>query len=276
MAMCVRLDARPAAHLPPVLARTRRRERCAFPGESALRTRPNRAGFQSALQVLNGGRPPMSCRVALVDDHRLFREGLRVLLASQPDLQVVGEAAEPGEACALVDAEDPDLVVVDVLLGTSSGVALAREMLRRAPRRRVLMLSMVLDEEHAAEALEVGALGYAGKAQALDEVLEAIRTVAAGRVYLPMALSRFVVQDYLRLRRGDAPTESPLNRLTRREREVFDLIIVGGTTASIAMQLAISHRTVETHRSRMLHKLRARSAADLVRLAARLKLLPKN
>jgi two-component system response regulator NreC len=138
------------------------------------------------------------------------------------------------------------------------------------------MLSMVLDEEHAAEALEVGALGYAGKAQALEEVLEAIRTVAAGRVYLPMALSRFVVQDYLRLRRGDATTESPLSRLTRREREVFDLIVVGGTTASIATQLAISHRTVETHRSRMLHKLRARSASDLVRLAARLKLLPKN
>jgi two-component system response regulator NreC len=218
----------------------------------------------------------MSYRVALIDDHRLFREGLRALLATQPDLQVVGEAAEPGEACALVDAEDPDLVVLDVVLGTSSGVAVARELLRRSPRRRVLMLSMVLDEEHAAEALEVGALGYAGKVQALEEVLDAIRTVAAGRVYLPTALSRFVVQDYLRLRRGDEPTESRLNRLTKREREVFDLILVGGTTASIAAHLAISHRTVETHRSRMLHKLQARSAADLVRLAARLKLLPRN
>ena len=218
----------------------------------------------------------MSYRVALVDDHRLFREGLRALLASQPDLQVVGEAAEPAEACALVDAENPDLVVLDVLLGTASGVAVARELLRRSPRRRVLMLSMVLDEEHAAEALEVGALGYAGKAQALEEVLEAIRTVAAGRVYLPTALSRFVVHDYLRLWRGEARTESPLNRLTRREREIFDLIVGGGTTVTIAAQLAISHRTVETHRSRMLHKLHARSAADLVRLAARLQLLPKN
>jgi len=176
----------------------------------------------------------MSYRVALVDDHRLFREGLRALLASQPDLQVVGEAAEPAEACALVDAENPDLVVLDVLLGTASGVAVARELLRRSPRRRVLMLSMVLDEEHAAEALEVGALGYAGKAQALEEVLEAIRTVAAGRVYLPTALSRFVVHDYLRLWRGEARTESPLNRLTRREREIFDLIVGGGTTVTIA------------------------------------------
>jgi len=216
----------------------------------------------------------MSYRVALVDDHRLFREGLRALLAAQPDLQVVGEAAEPTEACALVDAEDPDLVVVDVLLGPSSGVSLARELLRRSPRRKLLMLSMLLDEEHAAEALEVGALGYAGKAQSLDEVLEAIRTVAAGRVYVPSVLSRFVVQDYLRLRRGDGQVESPLGRLTRREREVFDLIVAGGTTAHIADRLAISHRTVETHRSRILHKLKARSAADLVRLAARLKLLP--
>jgi len=218
----------------------------------------------------------MSCRVALVDDHRLFREGLRALLAAQPDMQVVGEAAEATEACALVDSEDPDLVVLDLLLGTSSGLAVARELLRRSPRRRVLMLSMVLDEEHAAEALEIGALGYAGKAQALEEVLDAIRTVAAGRVYLPVSLSRFVVQDYLRLRRGDDRVDSPLGRLTRREREVFDLIVGGGTTASIAGQLGISHRTVETHRSRLLHKLRGRSAADLVRLAARLKLLPKN
>lgn len=217
----------------------------------------------------------MAYKVALVDDHRLFREGLRALLASQPDLQVVGEAAEPTQACALVDAEDPDLVVVDVLLGTASGVTLARELLRRSPRRRLLMLSMLLDEEHAAEALEVGALGYAGKAQSLDEVLDAIRTVAAGRVYLPTILSRFVVQDYLRLRRGESSPDSPLSRLTRREREVFDLIVGGASTAQIAAQLSISHRTVETHRSRILHKLKARSAADLVRLAARLKLLPQ-
>ncbi len=216
----------------------------------------------------------MSYKVALVDDHRLFREGLRALLAVQPDLHVVGEAAEPGEACALVDAQDPDLVVLDVLLGPSSGVSLARELLLRSPRRKVLMLSMLLDEQHAAEALEVGALGYAGKAQSLDEVLEAIRTVAAGHVYVPSVLSRFVVQDYLRLRRGDGLADSPLGRLTRREREVFDLIVAGGTTAAIAERLDISHRTVETHRSRILHKLKARSAADLVRLAARLKLLP--
>src|SRR5919202_168346 len=205
----------------------------------------------------------MAYKVALIDDHRLFREGLRALLASQPDLQVVGEAAEPTQACALVDAEDPDLVVVDVLLGTASGVALARELLRRSPRRRLLMLSMLLDEEHAA------------KAQSLDEVLEAIRTVASGRVYLPTVLSRFVVQDSLRLRPGEAAPPSPLARLTRREREVFDLIVGGGSTAQIAAQLSISHRTVETHRSRILHKLKARSAADLVRLAARLKLLPQ-
>jgi len=89
-------------------------------------------------------------------------------------------------------------------------------------------------------------------------------------------LSRFVVQDYLRLRRGEAKADTPLARLTRREREVFDLIVSGGTTASIAQGLFISQRTVETHRSRILRKLKARSAADLVRLAARLGLLPSN
>jgi two-component system, NarL family, response regulator NreC len=218
--------------------------------------------------------PAMGYRVALVDDHRLFREGLRALLAAQPDLQVVGEAGGHAEACAVVDAEDPDLVVVDLLLGQSSGVSLARELLRRSPGRKLLMLSMILDEEHAAEALEVGALGYAGKVQSLADLLEAIRTVAAGRVYVPPGLSRFTAQDYLRLRRGDGPPDSPLGRLTPREREVFDLIVAGRTTAHIAGELDISTRTVETHRSRILHKLKARSAADLVRLAARLKLLP--
>ncbi|HMC33019.1 MAG TPA: response regulator transcription factor, partial [Myxococcales bacterium] len=97
-------------------------------------------------------------KVALVDDHRLFREGLRALLAAQPDLSVVGEAAEPGEACSLVDASDPDLVVLDVVLANgASGLALVRELLRRLPQRRVLMLSMLLDEQRVAEALEAGA-----------------------------------------------------------------------------------------------------------------------
>src|SRR3989441_10175045 len=201
----------------------------------------------------------MSYKVALVDDHRLFREGLRALLAVQPDLHVVGEAAEPDEACALIDAQDPDLVVLDVLLGPSSGVSLARELLRRSARRKVLMLSMLLDEEHAAEALEVGALGYAGKVQSLDEVLEAIRTVAAGRVYVPSVLSRFVVQDYLRLRRGDGLADSPLGRLTPREREVFHPIVAGGTTPAIAARLDISPRTPETPRRRILPNLNGRS-----------------
>jgi two-component system response regulator NreC len=212
-------------------------------------------------------------KVAVVDDHRLFREGLCELLEARGDLRVVAQAASAADAWGAVDASDPDVVVMDVVLRDSSGIDLVRELLKRSPRRRVLMLSMLLDEQHVAEALEAGALGYAGKSQSIDEVLEAIRTVAQGRVYVPPTLSRFVVQDYLRLRRGDSPSPSPLARLTRREREVFDLIVAGGTTARIAQSLLISQRTVETHRSRVLHKLKARHATDLVRLAARLGLL---
>src|SRR5258707_15449110 len=96
----------------------------------------------------------------------------------------------------------------------------------------------------------------------MDEVLEAIRTVAAGRVYVPAVVSRFVVQDYLRLRRGDGRPDSPLGRLTRREREVFDLIVAGGTTANILQKLTINPRTVDTHRSRVLDNLKAKSSTD--------------
>lgn len=208
-------------------------------------------------------------KLALIDDHRLFREGLRSMIAGQPDLQVVGEAADSLEAYRVIESTSPDVVVLDLALPGATGVTVAREALRRSPQIRILLLSMLLDEEHVAQALEAGVCGYAAKVQSADEVFEAIRCVGAGKSYLSPLISRFVLDEYMRLRKGGEPANTPLRALTSREREIFDLSVRGLSNDSIATQLFISKRTVETHRGRIMRKLGVHSAADLVRIAAR-------
>jgi len=212
-------------------------------------------------------------RVALVDDHLLFREGLRAMLAGAPDLRVVAEASNAQEAVPAVRATSPEVVVLDVMLPGVSGIGVARELLREDPKRRVLCLSMVADEAHVAGALQAGVLGYACKSQSAAEVMEAIRTVARGETYLAPQVSGFLISDYRRGKTGKDAALSPIASLTAREREIFELCIRGNPTAQIARQLSISPRTVETHRGRILRKLNAHSAVDLVRLAARWGLL---
>lgn len=212
-------------------------------------------------------------RVALVDDHLLFREGLRAMLATAPDLRIVAEASNAQEAIPAIRASQPEVVVLDVMLPGLSGIGIARELLRDDPGRRLLALSMVADEAHVADALHAGVLGYACKSQSAAEVMEAIRTVGRGETYLAPQVSGFVVFDYRRVRGRGEGARSPLATLTSREREIFELCVQGNSTARIAQQLGISPRTVETHRGRILRKLDAHSAVDLVRLAARWGLL---
>jgi len=210
----------------------------------------------------------MRTKVALIDDHLLFREGLRAMLASIPDVQVVAEASNHDEAIPAVRNSRPEVVVLDMVVPGSSGAAIARELLREDPRRRVLALSMMTDEGHVSDAFASGVLGYASKRQSAAEVLNAIRTVARGDRYLAPELSE-VMADAGR----HQPVPAPLLSLTAREREIFDYCILGAPTKEIARQLRISPRTVETHRARILRKLGARSTLDLVLLAARWNLL---
>jgi DNA-binding NarL/FixJ family response regulator len=210
----------------------------------------------------------MRTRVALIDDHLLFREGLRAMLASIPDVQVVAEASNHDEAIPAVRNSRPEVVVLDMVLPGSSGSAIARELLKEDPRRRVLALSMMTDEGHVSDAFASGVLGYASKRQSAAEVLNAIRTVARGDRYLAPELSE-VMADTGR----PQPVPAPLLSLTAREREIFDYCILGTATKEIARQLRISPRTVETHRARILRKLGARSTLDLVLLAARWNML---
>ena len=210
----------------------------------------------------------MACRIGIVDDHALFREGFRTMLAAIPDMQVVAEASNSEEAIRAIRGSRPEVVVLDVMLPGMDGIHLARELLREDPGRRVLALTMLTDDAHVTDAFKSGVLGYATKRQPAAEVVEAIRRVARGERYLAPELAEG----------GEAPgfqaLPGELQSLTGREREIFQLCVTGMVSREIARQLQISPRTVETHRARILRKLGARSAVDLVRLAARWGLLP--
>jgi DNA-binding NarL/FixJ family response regulator len=222
-------------------------------------------------------------RLALVDDHRLFREGLRALLQAEPGFEVVAEASNAEEIYQAVADTSPDVVVMDLVMPGVSGILIAKELLRKDPRQRMLGLSMLREEKYVAQALDAGMMGFACKDQSMVEVAGAIRQVGRRLQYMAPFVSRPLVEDLRRQSRngngngnGGSAAESldPLGSLTHREREIFDLTVSGLSTAHIAGKLSISKRTVETHRARILRKLNAHSATDLVRMAARLGLLP--
>ncbi len=210
---------------------------------------------------------PMTLRIALIDDHQIFREGLRALLRGHPDLAVVAEGADARDLYPLLESAAPNVAVVDLSLRGSSGFVATEEIVRRSPQCKVLVLTMHGSEDYAARAFAAGASGYALKEQGAAEVIEAIRTVAAGRRYLAPSIPPSVM---------DAGSQGhTLDALTSREREIFDLILQARSNRDIATYLCISIKTVETHRAAINRKLGAHSTADLVRLAARLGLVPK-
>jgi len=212
----------------------------------------------------------MSLRIALVDDHAMFREGLRSLLAAQHDLQVVGEAGDARAAYALVEQTQPDVLVLDVKLPGSNGITVAREVHRSHPHVKILFTTMHVHEEYVAEGISAGAIGYIGKEQPASDLVVAIRSVGNGQPYISPKISKFLVDDYIRARTGgETAATTPLDSLSQREREVFDLLLQGFTNDGIAAQLFISRRTVETHRAHVFKKLRVNSLAQLYRLASR-------
>ena len=208
-------------------------------------------------------------RVLLIDDRELFREGLGLLLSSQPDFQVVGEAGGAPPGYLLVESLHPDVVIIADELDGVHGATVTHELVRRVPDTRVLILSARGDEEVVHRAMEAGARGFALKQQPSKQVFEGVRAVAAGHVYLAPAVSHVVVNDHLRLRRGEPAPTGPTDLLSRRERDVFELLVRGNTNRRIARLLGISPKTVETHRAHVLRKIGVHSIVDLVRFAAR-------
>ena len=213
--------------------------------------------------------PMTPIRVMVVDDHSVVREGIRHVLGDSAQFAVVGEAASAAEAIARVQEWAPDVVVLDVSMPGGSGLHAVAELLERAPRVRVLMLSVHDDAEYVIESVRAGAHGYLRKDSTPAELRTAITAVHAGEGYYSPQLAA-VLADALR-GRSEAPQEAPAPKaadlLTRREREILGHIADGATNREIGTRLGISSRTVEAHRDSLMRKLGIRTVAGLTRLA---------
>jgi len=211
-------------------------------------------------------------RVLLAEDHHLVRQGLRALLEREPDIEIVGEAADGLEALHLIEYLQPDIVLMDITMPGLDGLEVLRRVRQQLSDVRVLMLSVHEGGEYVLRALQAGASGYLLKRSLSAELLLAIRAAQRGEVFLSPAVSRTIVTYFLH---GVSPEEikTPYDRLTPREREVFQLIAEGHTNQAIAQRLGISVRTVETHRANLMDKLDIHDVAGLTRLAVQMGLV---
>ncbi len=205
-------------------------------------------------------------RILLADDHAVVREGLKALINSQPEIEVVGEASDGPTAVSLTTELDPDVVIVDVSMPGLSGAQVTSQLRAIRPDRKVLVLTVHEDKGYLRQLLEAGAVGYVLKRAAASELVQAIRAVASGGTYLDPTLAGGVVDNFIR------PTpekESPAVELSDREAEVMRLIALGYSNKEIAAQLKLSVKTVETYKMRSMEKLQIRSRVDIVRYAAK-------
>jgi DNA-binding NarL/FixJ family response regulator len=210
---------------------------------------------------------PLKTRILLADDHVVVREGLRMVLDSAPDLEVVAQASDGAEAVDLALSEDIDLAVLDVSMPRMTGLQAAQQLTRRKPELRVLMLSMHDNEQYFFEALKAGASGYVLKTAANRDLIEACRATMRGEPFLYPAAIGALVRDYIdRASRGEATPEDPLSP---RELEVVKLIAEGQTSEEIAAALFISKKTVDRHRANVLEKLGMRNRVELTHYAIR-------
>jgi DNA-binding NarL/FixJ family response regulator len=210
-------------------------------------------------------------RVLLVEDHSMVRAGLMLLLEKSEGVEVVAEAGDGIKALALASRHQPDVVLMDITLPGIDGLETTRRIIQEHPRTRVLMLSMHSSQEFVAKALSFGAAGYLLKESAAAELEVALRAVVRGENYLSPAVSGHILQEYLKHSQDVA---SPLDVLTPRQREVFDLIVEGLNTKAIASSLGVSIKTVETHRQQLMQRLQIHDIAGLTRLAISCSALP--
>lgn len=207
-------------------------------------------------------------KIAIADDHPVVRKGLTGLLAAEDDLTIVAETGDGLKVADLVEQHRPDVLLLDIMLPGLNGLEVTRQVTRRNPSVRVLMVSMHANEAYVLEALRNGAAGYVLKNVSADELTRAIREVAAGRRYLCPPFSDRAVQAYVE-QVGDDRTADPYDSLTEREREVLHLAAEGASAADIGQRLFVSPRTVEVHRANLMKKLGLTNQTDLVRYAIR-------
>jgi DNA-binding NarL/FixJ family response regulator len=201
--------------------------------------------------------------ILLADDHAVVRQGFKMILAAQPDMEIVGEAGNGREALDLAGQLQPDVIVMDVAMPELNGIEATRRVADVSPRSRVLALSMHKDSVYVREILRAGARGYLLKDSIASDLLAAVRAIARGEGYLSPGVSDAVLNDYRR------HVTDPIDLLTSREREVLQMIAEGKTNKDIATVLNLSVYTVDAHRGRIMEKLNVHSVTDLVRFAVR-------
>ena len=213
----------------------------------------------------------MSVTLLLADDHPIVRQGLRHLLESEPEFQIVGEAGDGVEALQLVERLKPNILVVDMMMPGLNGLEVLRQIKKISPTTRTIVLSMQSADAYVVEALKIGAAGYVLKETGPSELINAVREVNQGNQFLSAKISeRF--QDS-----GSTIKDTPLDAyetLTAREREILQMTVEGRTSVEIGSKLSISPRTVEEHRSNLTIKLGIKNQADLIRFAIKRGILP--
>jgi DNA-binding NarL/FixJ family response regulator len=201
-------------------------------------------------------------KVLIADDHGVVAEGLKRLVEAQADMSVIGCVEDGREAVRLAGEAHPDVVLMDLSMPELNGAEATRAIVQRDPKCRVIVLSMYSEPEYVRRALKAGALGYVVKRSAAKEVVDAIRAAYAGERYLSARVADVVLEGA-----SGAQADDPLGKLSAREREVLQLIAEGRTGAEIAERLALSQKTVETYRARLIEKLGIRDVPGLVRFA---------
>jgi len=209
----------------------------------------------------------MSLKIVLVDDHTLFREGLRCLIEKQPDIEVVGEAADGRKAIHVTNELRPDLVIMDVKMPVMNGIDATRQIIDKFSGVKVLALSMYSDTRFVLEMLRAGASGYLLKDSSFEELNRAIRTVVSNNIYLSPGIACIVVETLLS--QQSSSDSLVFSLLTDREREVLQLLSEGNSTKQIALHLYVSVKTVESHRQNIMNKLDIYSVAELTKYAIR-------
>lgn len=215
----------------------------------------------------------MSITVLIADDHAVVRDGLRSMMEVHDDIKVIGDASDGREAVDKVVELCPDVAIVDIAMPELNGIDATRKILQVCPSTRVIILSMYSSNEHIVRALRAGALGYVLKESAGIEVVNAIRAVHDGHRYLSEKILDSVIDDYLR-RRDTVGADSPLARLSLREREILQLVVEGKSSVEAAKILGLSPKTVETHRSRLMKKLEVGDLVGLIKFGVQHGLIP--
>jgi DNA-binding NarL/FixJ family response regulator len=205
-------------------------------------------------------------RVLICDDHTILREGIRLLLNSQPDMQVVGEASNGRDAVVQANALKPAVILMDIAMPLLNGLEATKQIHRDNPNARVLVLTMYESDEYVAQMLQAGATGYVLKKVAGSELIHAIRAVEQGEAFLYPSITKRLVEDYLR-RVELGQERASMDSLTDREREILQLIAEGHTSKAIADLLSLSVRTVQNHRAHVMQKLGIHDRGDLIKYA---------